>query len=102
MNINDSIKKTSLPEVAQPLTQARTSERANISTKNTAISTKTSEDSVQLSSQYQATVNDQESFDAEKVEQIKSAIASGKYTINPEKIASGILNTVQDLLNAKK
>lgn len=102
MNINDSIKKTSVPTVAQPLTQSRTTDRANNSTKSTINTTASTEDSVQLSSQYQSTVSDKDSFDAEKVAQIKSAIASGQYTINPDKIASGILNTVQDLLNGQK
>lgn len=102
MNINDAIKKTNLSPVSQPLVQSRSSERSNNSTKTSASTPADSEDSVQLSSQYQSTVNDKDSFDADKVAQIRSAIASGKYTINPEKIASGVLNTVQDLLKTQQ
>jgi negative regulator of flagellin synthesis FlgM len=37
-------------------------------------------------------------FDANKVEQIKAAIVSGQFQVNPERIADGLLATVKDLL----
>lgn len=103
MNINDSVKKATLPPVAQPLVQPNTTapQRASTATKVNTTGFET-EDSVQLSTQYQSTVADTDSFNSEKVEQIKAAIANGQYQINPEKIASGLLNTVQDLLGTQK
>ena len=40
-------------------------------------------------------------FDAEKVEAIKSAIASGKFKVDSEKIADGLIVSVKELLNKK-
>lgn len=41
-------------------------------------------------------------FDAEKVEAIKSAIAGGQFTVNSEKVADGLIQTVKDLLSTKQ
>ena len=40
-------------------------------------------------------------FDAEKVEAIKSAIASGQFKVDSEKVADGLIDTVKDLLKNK-
>lgn len=102
MNVNDSLKKAApLPTATQPSVQSRSSERT---TKTESKSTNAS-DSVKLSSQYQALeskVADNESFNAQKVEQIKAAIASGQFQINPEKIANGLLDTVKGLLSTRQ
>lgn len=37
-------------------------------------------------------------FDAEKVEAIKSAIASGQFKVDSEKVADSLIDTVKDLL----
>jgi negative regulator of flagellin synthesis FlgM len=37
-------------------------------------------------------------FDAAKVGEIKSAIASGQFRVDSEKVADGLLATVKDLL----
>ncbi|MFZ4699528.1 MAG: flagellar biosynthesis anti-sigma factor FlgM [Candidatus Methylumidiphilus sp.] len=37
-------------------------------------------------------------FDADKVEQIKTAIASGQFQVDPSKVADGLLQSVKDLL----
>lgn len=41
-------------------------------------------------------------FDANKVEAIKLAIADGKFQVNPEKVADGLLATVKNLLQARR
>ena len=41
-------------------------------------------------------------FDAEKVDAIKSAIASGQFKVDSEKVADGLIATVKDLLNTQK
>ncbi|MBV8679321.1 MAG: flagellar biosynthesis anti-sigma factor FlgM [Aquitalea sp.] len=38
-------------------------------------------------------------FDADKVASIKSAIAAGSFTVNPEKIADSLIASTQELLN---
>jgi len=38
------------------------------------------------------------SFDAAKVESIKSAIASGSFQINPDNIADGLISSTKELL----
>jgi negative regulator of flagellin synthesis FlgM len=40
-------------------------------------------------------------FDAEKVEEIKLAIAEGRLEVDPQKIADGLLAAIQDLLRAR-
>lgn len=41
---------------------------------------------------------DEPVFDAGKVEQIKSAIASGQFQVDSSKVADGLLQSVRDLL----
>lgn len=41
-------------------------------------------------------------FDAKKVEEIKAAIASGQFKVDAGRVADGLLNTVQDLISARK
>lgn len=40
--------------------------------------------------------------DAQKVAEIKQAIAEGRFQINPERIADGLLNNVREMLAASK
>ncbi len=58
---------------------------------------------VSLSGTTQATLSasvgaDEPVFDAGKVEQIKSAIASGQFQVDSSKVADGLLQSVKDLL----
>ncbi len=57
--------------------------------------------SVQLQALESETANN-EVFDAEKVEAIKTAIANGEFKVNAEKVADGLLETVKDLIQTKK
>ena len=41
-------------------------------------------------------------YDAEKVNAIKSAISSGQFRVDSEKVADGLINTVKDLLSAPR
>ena len=64
-------------------------------------------DSVHLSSQAQlqslaASGGANSVFDTNKVEEIKAAIAEGRFTVDPEKVAAGLLDTVSDLLHSRK
>lgn len=40
--------------------------------------------------------------DRARVESIKQAIASGQYTINPENIAAGLIDSVKEMLHVAK
>ena len=40
-------------------------------------------------------------FDAEKVNEIKSAILSGQFKVNTEKVADGLIQSVKDMLGNK-
>lgn len=58
-----------------------------------------------LSTQLQALQNTQASgavFETKKVEAIKLAISEGRFQVNAEKVADGLLETVKDLLNSRK
>lgn len=98
MKIDDSLKKTA------GLGVAATSARAGKGTEKAGI-TKPASDNVHLSSQVQtlsAQVANTGVFDAHKVEEIKAAIAQGKFQVNPEKVANGLLDTVTDLIHSRK
>jgi negative regulator of flagellin synthesis FlgM len=41
-------------------------------------------------------------FDTKKVDAIKSAIASGQFKVDSEKVADGLIATVKDLLTTQK
>ncbi|MES2934958.1 MAG: flagellar biosynthesis anti-sigma factor FlgM [Pseudomonadota bacterium] len=96
MKIVDTIK----PATTQPLGQTQTSAAKN--TEKTAPTAVVS-DSVHLSSQQQVgQLASGGVFDTRKVEKIKLAIADGQFQVNSEKVADGLLETVRDLLHARK
>lgn len=97
MKIDDSIKKTGSLGVAATSTRAGKS----VSQPNTNTA---SPDNVHLSSQLQGLGGQVASgsvFDANKVEEIKAAIAGGQFQVNPEKVANGLINNVTDLLKTQ-
>ena len=49
-----------------------------------------------------ATVASSPAFNAERVAEIKQAIAEGRFSVNPERIASGLLEDVRQMLSAKR
>lgn len=62
-------------------------------------------DTVQRSSELQnleKSLSTGETFDATRVEEIKQAISEGRFTVNPEKVADGLLATVRDLIQARQ
>jgi negative regulator of flagellin synthesis FlgM len=67
--------------------------------------TAASSDQVKLSAQLQdieKKLAHGEVFDARRVEEIKQAISEGRFVVNPEKVADGLLETVRDLLRSKQ
>ncbi|MCU6433216.1 flagellar biosynthesis anti-sigma factor FlgM [Undibacterium sp. Jales W-56] len=101
MKINDALKSASgLPTGPQ---QVRTDQQAEKAEVPSTPSAKVQISS--LSTQLQALQNTQASssvFEAKKVEEIKLAISEGRFQVNSEKVADGLLETVKDLLNARK
>lgn len=99
MKINDTLKSTpGLPTSGTPASGTKGTDKA-------AATTATPTDTVKLSSQGQAlsgTGSSSSVFDSKKVERIKSAIAEGQFTVNSEKVADSLLETVRDLLHSRK
>ncbi|MBV7536908.1 flagellar biosynthesis anti-sigma factor FlgM [Duganella sp. sic0402] len=104
MKINDSVKSTP----GLPSTPAATGATARGAEKAAqTASTNVASDNVRLSSQGQAMAASSASganavFDTKKVERIKLAIADGQFSVNSEKVADGLLDTVKDLLHSRK
>ncbi len=101
MKINDSIKQhvdlTTDKVGIKSDKKAEQSNTSKVSTESVTLST--------LSSQLQSlesTVSGTEVFDAEKVDAIKSAIASGQFKVDSDKVAEGLIASVKDLLNTQK
>ncbi len=101
MKIDDSIKKTGGLPVSP--TQTRGSGRAGAA--GTAGRAGAASDNVHISSQLKALsgqVASSSVFDAGKVEEIKAAIAGGQFQVDPEKVATGLLESVRDLIHSRK
>ncbi|KIF82165.1 flagellar biosynthesis anti-sigma factor FlgM [Noviherbaspirillum autotrophicum] len=98
MKISDSLNKANGLGVAAPKARAAKAE-------DKAGADKIASDSVTISSEAQA-LSSQNSgnqvFDSKKVEEIKAAIASGRFQVDAGKIADGLIDTVKDLISARK
>ncbi|WP_423681955.1 MULTISPECIES: flagellar biosynthesis anti-sigma factor FlgM [unclassified Undibacterium] len=100
MKIDDTLNKAAGLPSQQPVRTEKAPERT-VSTPAPSINVKISP----LSTQLQALQSTQASsgvFEAKKVEEIKLAISEGRFQVNSEKVADGLLETVKDLLNSRK
>jgi negative regulator of flagellin synthesis FlgM len=100
VKIDDSIKKSA--GLAVGPTQTRTGKGAD-KAGSVAKSSTSGSASVHISSQSQSLsqVGGEGTFDSNKVAEIKAAIASGQFQVNPEKVANGLIDTVKDLLHSR-
>ncbi|HEV7856317.1 MAG TPA: flagellar biosynthesis anti-sigma factor FlgM [Herminiimonas sp.] len=98
MKIDDPLKKAAGLGVSTTQTRAgKASDQANVS--------KVPSDNVTLSTQVQelaGTASSAGVFDTKKVDEIKAAIASGKFQVNAESVADGLMDTVKDLISARR
>jgi negative regulator of flagellin synthesis FlgM len=99
VKIDDSGKKVGGVPVGPTQTRGGKGAERSGAAKSTG---NTSSDSVHISSQLQALTGTDAVFDASKVEEIKAAIAEGKFQVDPEKVANGLLDTVKDLIHNRK
>lgn len=99
MKIDDSLKKTAGLGVGA--TQTRPGKGADSA--GTVSKAPAESDNVHLSSKLQSLTSGSNGvFDAKKVEEIKAAIADGRFQVDPEKVANGLLDTVNDLIHTRK
>ena len=101
MKINDPLKKTT----GLPITSSQTGAGKGAEKTEAVASGNTPAVNVQLSSQAQvlaSQVAGASVFDANKVEEIKAAIASGTFQVDAEKVAEGLMDTVRDLIQSRK
>jgi negative regulator of flagellin synthesis FlgM len=99
MKIDDAAKKA--PGLGVVTTQAKPGR----STEKTGSAKTAATDRVSLSSQSQALAgvsNDAAVFDVSKVQEIKDAIASGKFQVDAGKVADGLIDTVKDLIRPSR
>ena len=99
MKIDDSLKKTA------GLTVNTSKSGGASKTAEKAESSNTSAVNVQISSQAQtlaAQVASASVFDSNKVEEIKAAIAGGRFQVDAEKVAEGLMDTVRELIQTRK
>lgn len=101
MKINDTLTTTQgLPASTQQTRADKAPDSATVKTTPSATVQISS-----LSTQLQALQSSQASsavFESKKVEEIKQAISEGKFQVNSEKVANGLLETVKDLINSRK
>lgn len=100
MKIDSSISKT----IATPNGEGKVVRNKAADTQGSAKAGSTDEVSLTSSSQLQALSGNGENqpVDSAKVEAIKLAISEGRFKVNPEKIADGLINSVKELLSRDK
>lgn len=59
-------------------------------------------EAVVLSSQVNAQGSEKPPVNAAKIQEIKEAISQGRFRINPEAIADGLIETAKDLVNSQR
>lgn len=82
-----------------------TQTRSNKGAEKAESTGKASSDNVTLSAQAKALTSAAGStgvFDTKKVDEIKAAIASGTFQVNAESVADGLMDTVKDLISARR
>jgi negative regulator of flagellin synthesis FlgM len=108
VNIDNALDKSAEPALKAQQTQQTQQKPGSDAATSTATAAKSAStpaqsDSVLLSPQYQAlakSVANSSSFNADKVASIKASIAKGEFTVDPGKIADGVIATAQDLISA--
>ena len=104
MKIDDILNKTA----TAPVTTGPQQPRADVAQDTTVSTPTTPSTNVQLSplsTQLQALQSTQASssvFATKKVEEIKLAISEGRFQVNSDKVADGLLESVKDLINSRK
>lgn len=105
MKINDTINSSSGLPNSPPATRTDKAGEGNAKVTTTPPQSAHSVQISPLSVQLQALQNSQASgavFEAKKVEEIRLAISEGRFQVDAEKVADGLLETVKDLLNARR
>lgn len=98
MKIDGSLRGTPLTGASNP-TSARTKGTSGNTAKQDSVSL--SNTSSQLNA-LETSVNQSSGFDTAKVEAIKQAISEGRFKINPEQIADGLLAYTRDFVAQQK
>lgn len=101
MKIDSSISKT----IATPSGESKVVRNKPANVQESATAGSAGEVRLTSSSQLQALSGgsgESQPMDSAKVEAIKQAIAEGRFTINPEKIADSLLSSVKELLTSPK
>lgn len=100
MKIDDSLKKTAGLGVnnATPSRAGKAADQSGISKVSPPTDNVTLSNQVELAGQASSTGV----FDTKKVDEIKAAIANGQFQVNAENVADGLMDTVKDLISARK
>ena len=102
MKINDTVSTTpGLPVSPQQTRTDRAPDNKAAATPSPSANVQISSLSTQLQA-LQSTQAGSAVFETKKVEEIKLAISEGRFQVNSEKVANGLLETVKDLLNARQ
>jgi len=102
VKINDTVSTTpGLPVSPQQTRTDKAPDSKAAATPSPSANVKLSSLSTQLQA-LQSTQAGSAVFETKKVEEIKLAISEGRFQVNSEKVADGLLETVKDLLNSRK
>ncbi|MEB0138790.1 MULTISPECIES: flagellar biosynthesis anti-sigma factor FlgM [unclassified Undibacterium] len=101
MKIDDTLNKTTTLPVSPPPVRTDKAPERVATAPTPSINVQISPLSTQLQAM-QSTQASSAVFASKKVEEIKLAISEGRFQVNSEKVADGLLESVKDLLNARK
>jgi negative regulator of flagellin synthesis FlgM len=95
MKIDNSAK--TLGPVSSPATSRAPATRASATSATAAVAA-TAPSSTVLSSSMQTVSGAEGTFDAKKVAEIRLAISEGRFQVNSERIADGLISSVREML----
>lgn len=102
MKIDDALKQVGSIATGNIETKsAKTANKAKVSSSATTGSVTLSPASSQLRA-LESNLDNENVFDEKKVAEIKSAIAEGRFKVNTGKVASGLIDSVKEMLTAQK
>lgn len=103
MKIDDALKQVGSIATGNIETKsAKTANKAKVSSSSATTGSVTLSPASSQLRALESNLDNENVFDEKKVAEIKSAIAEGRFKVNTGKVASGLIDSVKEMLTAQK